>query len=84
MNRMTILNIVQNQYTGTVQFIFFFEIARVYLKIVQGQVLNCNSVLAREKIKHVGKSEHQSILVVLTHSCYHIKTLFTALARTLW
>ena len=31
------------------------------------------SVLAREKIKQVGKSEHQSILVVATHSCYHIK-----------
>ena len=27
----------------------------------------------REKIKQVGKSEDQSILVVLTHSCYHIK-----------
>ena len=46
------------------------------------------SALAREQID---KSGYQSILVVLTHSCYHIKrtnkvflTLFTALARTLW
>ena len=31
------------------------------------------SVLAREKIKQVCKSELQGIFVVLTHSCYHIK-----------
>ena len=24
-------------------------------------------------MKQVGKSEHQSMIVVLTHSCYHIK-----------
>ena len=27
----------------------------------------------QREIKQVGKSEHQSIFVVLTHSCYHIK-----------
>ena len=30
-------------------------------------------VLTKEKIEHVGKLEHQSILVVVTHSCYHRK-----------
>ena len=31
------------------------------------------SVVTREKIKQVGKCEHQIILVVITHSWYHIK-----------
>ena len=43
-----------------------------WMGVVLRVVVYC-SVVTREKTKQVGKCEHQIILVVLTHSWYHIK-----------